>query len=242
LELAFGERGQVILATFSCEGEPESLKDGRGWFRKSRHLAWRCGWELQAQCSITVPKERYGWPSPQNTREYNLGDQDHHVVVWDVGNLVISDRLLSARFAVPDCLRLQRGRAIFSWSQPIFLGKQMFHCSLLLRAIGPKDGSYLQLREATPERAGGFDFMSASDQILDRVCNSEKPTGRGRCERVLAMRDERGITGPLAQMTRKRALEILAAGGDISSFRRWIEVDPRLVKFDAYIDTHPSSC
>jgi hypothetical protein len=241
LDLGFSERGHVLVATFSCEGEPEPLKDGgRGWFRKSRHLAWRCGWEFQAQCSITVPGEKYGWPSPRSTQEYNLGVHDGSTVVWDVGNLVISDRLLSARFAVPDCLHLRSGRAIFSWSQPIRLGEHTFHCSLLLRTIGPKDGSYLQLREATRERAGGFDFMSAGDEILDKACNSDKPTGRGRCERILAMRAERGITGPL--LRHEKADWLLLAGGDIHSFRRWIEDDPRLADFDAYVDSHPSSC
>jgi hypothetical protein len=241
LDLAFSEHGHVLLATFSCEGDPESLKDGRGWFRKSRHLAWRCGWELQAQCSITVPKEDYGNVRPPKGRqEYDLGAVDDRVEAWDVGSMLVSDRLLSARFVVPDCLHLQRGRAIFSWSQPILFGNEMFHCNLLLKAISPKDGSYLQLREPTCECARGFDFMSPHEIVLGRVCDSETPTGRGRCGRILAMRAGSGIKGPLSR--RESDLERLLVGENIHSFRHWIEDDPRLAEFDEYVDSHPSRC
>jgi hypothetical protein len=241
VELAFSEHGRVLMATFSCEGAPESLKDGgQGWFRKSRHFAWRCGWELQAQCSITVPKEDYGnVRPPTGTQEYNLGAIEGRVEPWDVGDLVISDRLLSARVIVPDCLHLQRGRAIFSWNQPILFGEQMFHCNWLLKAHGPKDGSYLQLRKATCECARGFEFMSPNEEVLGRVCDSEKPTGRGRCERILETAIEHGIR---KFGTRERDLEILLGGGNIYSFRHWIEGDPRIADFDAYVDSHSSRC
>jgi hypothetical protein len=227
------------VATLSCQGEPQPLKGGgQGWNRKSRHLAWRCGWEFQAQCSVTVPPETYGFlRPPKGTREYNLGAVEDRVEPWDVGSVVIAERRLSARFIVPDCLHLQRGRAIFSWSQPILIEEETFHCSLLLRTIGPKDGTYLQLRKATREWARGFDFMSPTEEVLDRVFDSEKPAGRGRCERILAMAREHGIK---KFGTRERDLEILLAGENIHSFRHWIDGDPRIAEFDAYVNSHPS--
>ena len=177
MELHF-ESANLLVARFSCPGEPELRKGGGlGWFPKSKYIDWRCGWRLSCQCSIMAPKEGYGLSRPAaGTQEYEFADALN--LSWNAGGLSVNNRVLTACLPIPDCL--DRPPWKFSWSQPILLGERVFHCSLLLKLHDPKDGSYPIRNTAHRDSAGGIEFLSSDDEMLTQCFDSEARAGPAR--------------------------------------------------------------
>lgn len=199
MELEFGEGGTVVVARLSCLGEPGLLQSGkRGWFERSTHLEWRCGWRLCANWSVTAPGPDYSYSRPEaGKHRFGFVDSVSRWRPWDLGRLVVEGRSLTARFVIPDCFDKAPFKS-FAWGEPILIEGEMFHCQLRLEVHGPRDGSYLVRRTATRDFVGGIDFMSADEEILAQVCDSEGADGKGRVERVLAMwRERNGSRAPL---------------------------------------------
>jgi hypothetical protein len=106
------------------------------------------------------------------------------------GKVVIGDRYVNFTFRIPDCLD-PPGKKSFNWGQPILIGDRMFHCALRLELRGPKDGSYLRRRAATPARNSAVEFVTPGaigDVVMATVQDSD--AGRGRHERLHAFLDE----------------------------------------------------
>lgn len=163
----------------------QALKSGKnGWLAVSPHIDWRWGWSLKVHCPLTEPRSTYRLPRPPDGVCEFVFDPSY------CGKLVISDRYVNFTFRIPDCLD-PPGKKSFDWGQPILIGDRMFHCALRLELRGPKDGSYLRRRAATPERNGAVEFVTPSasgDVVMATVQDSD--AGRGRHERLHAFLDE----------------------------------------------------
>jgi hypothetical protein len=70
----------------------------------------------------------------------------------------------------------------------------MFHCQPRLETHAPKNGGYLNRKDATPECAGGIEFvLPGVREAIALVHDSETGNGRGRYERIKAILIARGL-------------------------------------------------
>jgi hypothetical protein len=226
VRLEYADNGSVLVAEFLCNGDPNLLESGgQGWFAVSGELDWLCGWRLQVQCPITEPKKDYGYRSPPAGKEvYKFEEYGDGLY----GELSVDERKIRVRFPIPDCL--DPPRKSFKWGGPILIDGKVFNCELKL-VLRPRAGGSARRRPATPDCAGGIEFLSskgAGDKVIGFVRDSE--TVRGRRDRIDAyIREHAPTVGSPYRDSRGRLIQRLDSG--------FLHVTMEAAE---YVDAHPS--
>lgn len=176
--LQYTQDGSGLTAEISCTGDPGQLKSGkRGWLAVSDELPWSFGWHLRLHCPVTETRQGYGYPRPAaGTKNYSFEEKY-------CGDLSVDSRTIRVRFGIPDCFDPPDKKS-FTWGRPILIEEKMFHCALRLE-LRARDGGHLRRRGATPQCAGGVEFLSSGgdgDVVIGFRMDSEG--GRGRHERI----------------------------------------------------------